>query len=79
LTPHRSFSSAESLGHRERDDGDSAARLEHRIAALRAEVAAAERKRAGIEAAIASRKSALNRLLAASALRGSGAAPSRDE
>jgi len=52
------------------------ARLEQRIAALRETIAAAERKRAGIEAAIASRN---NRLLAASALRGSGAAPSRDE
>ena len=54
------------------------ARLEHRIAALRAEVSAAERKRAGIEDAIASRRKTLNRLQAQLVLE-RGAAPSRDE
>ncbi len=73
MTPHRSFSSAESLGHRERDDGDSAARLEQRIAALRAEIASAQRKRHGIDDAITSRSKTLTRLEAQLILERGGA------
>ena len=54
------------------------ARLEHRIAALRAEVAAAERKRNGIDDAITSRRKTLNRLQAQLVLE-SGAAPTPNE
>ncbi len=55
-----------------------AARLEQRIAALRAEVAAAERKRHGIDSAITSRRQTLTRLHAQLILE-RGGAPSRDE
>lgn len=54
-------------------------RLEERIAALRESIAAAERKRAGIDAAISSRKAALSRLQAQRVLNASGAAPITDE
>lgn len=54
-----------------------AARLEQRIAALRAEVAAAERKRAGIEDAIKSRRKTLTRLHSQLVLE-HGAAPSKN-
>ncbi len=54
------------------------ARLEQRIVALRAEVAAAERKRAGIDLAITSRRKTLSRLQAQLVLE-RGDAPSRDE
>lgn len=70
--PHSGRSNLRSLG------STPLARLEHRIAALRAEVAAAERKRAGIEDAIASRRKTLNRLQAHLILE-RGVAPSRDE
>jgi hypothetical protein len=52
--------------------------LRRRVTALRMEIAAAERKRGGIEAAIDSRRGALNRLLAQLALCECGAASSHD-
>ncbi len=52
--------------------------LRRRAIALRMEIAAAERKRGGIEAAIVSRRGALNRLLAQLALCECGAASSHD-
>jgi hypothetical protein len=52
--------------------------LDRRVAALRHEIAAAERKRCGIDAAIVSRRSALTRLLVQLALCESGGAPSPD-
>jgi hypothetical protein len=63
-------------------DGSSSrdvARLDQRIAALRETIAAAERKRAGVDAAISSRKSALSRLQAQRVLNASGPAPTSDE
>ena len=54
-----------------------AARLEHRIAALRAEIASAQRKRHGIDDAITSRSKTLTRLEAQLILE-RGAAPDRD-
>lgn len=56
-----------------------AARLDQRIAALRETIAAAERKRDGVNAAIASRKSALSRLEAQRVLNASGAATTDHE
>ncbi len=54
-----------------------AARLEQRIAALRAEIASAQRKRHGIDDAITSRSKTLTRLEAQLILE-RGAAPDRD-
>jgi hypothetical protein len=56
----------------------AAERLDERIANLRETIAAAARKRAGLDAAIASRKLALSRLLAQLVLE-RGAAPISDE
>lgn len=78
MTPHRSFSSAESLGHRAHAYGATATRLAQRMSALRAEIAAAERKRHGIDDAIISRLKTLNRLQAQLVLE-RGEAPTNHE
>lgn len=64
---------------RERDlapNRDPAAGIGTRIAELRKTIAATEIKRRNIDDALATRKAALNRLLAAAALHGAGTAPS---
>lgn len=68
--PHRHSRFADDLRHREHVP---AARLDQRIAALRAEIASAERKRHGIDGAIKSRRQTLTRLHAQLILERGGA------
>ena len=53
--------------------------LGRRIAELRKTISSTEAKRRNIDDALATRKAALNRLLAAAALHGAGTAPSDHE
>lgn len=80
MKPQRHYPFADDLLHREQATVPivPAARLEQRIAALRAEIAAVERKKHGIEDAIKSRRQTLNRLQAQLILE-RGAAPYHDE
>ena len=58
---------------------DPATDLGRRITELRKTIASTEAKRRNIDDALATRKAALNRLLAAAALHGAGTAPSDHE
>lgn len=79
--PHRHITIAADPLHREQATAAivPAPRLEQRIASLRAEIAAAERKQHGIKDAITSRLKTLNRLQAQLALRECGLAFTTNE
>lgn len=77
-TSPSNYRGAETFNPREHTDCATATCLRQRIAALRAEIASAQRKRHGIDDAITSRSKTLTRLEAQLILE-RGAVPSRDE